>query len=117
MIKATIHLTRRTALSTQDDVISIQQCRDNVDLFSVYFKTPEIEKKRLFVATRSHVMNYIEDILSSLEHDNDPFEHVQVETAIHPVILYHTLAMDDEKIRDRILDMINMSLRTKVETA
>lgn len=83
-------------------------------MVSVYFKTPEFEKKKKFITTESRVIDYIEDILSSLEHDSDPFEDVQIETAIHPVILYHVTDMEDANIRDRVLGMIRMALRMKV---
>lgn len=115
MLKVTVRLTRSSHRS-QDDIINISEVEDTRDLFSVSYKTPDFESKKVFVTTESRVLDYIEDILASLEHDSDPFEHVQVDTAIHPAILYHTSVMDDEETRDHIVQMIRMAMRTDVES-
>jgi hypothetical protein len=117
MLKATIHLTRETNRPSEDDVISISEVEDTRDLFSVTFRTPDFSKKKVFVTTEARVLDYIEDILSSLEYDSDPFQFVQVDSVIHPAILYHTSDLDDGEIRDRIVGMIRMALRTDVESA
>lgn len=117
MLKATVHLTRDTNHPGQDDVISISEVEDTRDLFSVSFKTPDFTRKKVFITTEARVLDYIEDILASLEYDSDPFQFVQVHSAIHPAILYHTSDMDDIEIRTRILAMIRMALRMDVESA
>jgi len=115
MQKASIHLTRMGQASSHDDVITILECEDTRDLFKVIYKTPDYKKRKAFVASEHRVLDYIDDILASMRHDADPFEYAQVDTVIHPPILYHVSDLDDKEVRSLILTVIRTAMRMDVE--
>lgn len=116
MIKASIYITRTNEPSSGDEKITISETEDSRDLFKVVYKTPEFRARKAFVTTESRVLDYVEDILESLQHDTDPFEYIQVDTIIHPPILYHISDLDEKGIRKLILGMIQTAMRMDVES-
>ena len=109
--------TRRDLGESNDDAILITAHPDVPDIFEVLYRSPEVKMDRKFHASRSGVLDYIEDTLTSMRHDMDPFESIQVLTSIHPSVLYHVSDMDESVTRDLILKMIGDSLRRSVTCA
>jgi hypothetical protein len=60
----------------------------------------------------NEVLTYIRNLLCTLEHDTDPYEHVQLTTAIHPAILFHVSDMDKFEVRDKFESLLKRLLRT-----
>jgi hypothetical protein len=114
MIRTTLYLTRRDAGQDQDDAIYISTNGESRELFDVVYRTPELKKAKTFTTTESHVLDYVADILRALSSDTDPFENVQLTTAIHPSIFYHVSDMDSSTVRGDILSMIQTALRMNV---
>lgn len=115
MIKAEIFLTRPGG-GSGDDIIKISECSASHHLFGVTYRAPDYANRKRFVLSESRVIDYVEDILRSLQHDSDPFEFVQISTPIHPSILYHVSDMDNSATRDLVITMIRMAMRADVET-
>lgn len=115
MIKTTLYLTRSGKGRAHDDVIQVSENGESRDLFDVRFTTPELRKSKTFTFTESKVMDYISDILRALPIDMDPFENVQLTTAIHPIIFYHVSDMARPDTRTTVMDMIQTALRTDVQ--
>lgn len=84
---------------------------DSSDMFQVVYTTPELRSSRKFVASFTAVLDYANDILTSMRHDTDPFDQIQVTTSIHPIIMYHVSDMDESDTRDMIMNMLRDSLR------
>ena len=84
------------------------------DLFRVTFLAMEMKKPNQFFATRHWSIDYVSEVLHTLMHDSDPFESLQVETAIHPAILYHVIDMDEHHIRRLVEDTIDSVLRRTI---
>lgn len=109
MIKATLFLTHAT---NSDDIIMIKEM--SAGLYELTYEPNDSDKHRTFLLSHIDTMSYISDIMKSLDHDVDPFVHVQVTTAIHPSILYNAADLADSRVRHGVEDMINMALRTPV---
>jgi hypothetical protein len=109
-----MHLTRTGKTSTDDDKIIIQRNLQYSNLFNVTYSTPELKMARTFTADESKVMDFFGDILASLPYDHDPFEEVQVSTAIHPNIMY-AVANIGCHVRSIILDTLRFALRADIK--
>ena len=110
----TLLFTRQNQPSNQDDKITVTTHPDSSDMFQVTYSTPELRTAKKFVASFTAVLDYANDILTSMKHDTDPFERIQVGTSIHPLVLYHVADMDDFATRDTIMNMLRDSLRFSV---
>lgn len=108
--------TRKNHNSHHDDKIIVRTHERSHDVFEVTYSSPELRLDRQFSASLSSVIHYIEDSLTSMRHDIDPFENIQVTTSIHPSVLYHVSDMDESSVRDLILNMLRDSLRFDVST-
>lgn len=84
---------------------------DSSEIYRIVYLTPELQTTKRFLATSSQVLSYVEDILTSMRYDVDPFENIQVSTAIHPIVMYHVSDMDESSTRDLILNMLRDSMR------
>jgi len=114
MINAELLFVRTNGRPSQDDKITVSRVVPGADLFTVTYSTPEFKHKKEFVTDARKVCRYIEDTLTSMRHDIDPFENVQVNTTIHPAILYHVSDLDCCNVRDLIMDMIYDALNFHV---
>lgn len=117
MIRATLIITRKDKAAAFDDKVVISQSSESSEVYSVSYSTPELRSVRAFSATYNSVLQYVEDILTSLKYDTEPFEYVQVYTAIHPSVMYHVVDVDDSDARRVILNQIRDSMRFNVQTA
>ena len=113
MHRATIRFVRDGSDEREDDILRIFDTDCN-DLFRITFCASEMKNPNQFFATRHHVLQYVSELLLTLTHDTDPFESLQVETAIHPSILYHVVDMDEYNVRSLVEDTIDSVLRRTV---
>ena len=114
MYTATLHLTRTGKTSSSDDKIVIQHNLQHANLFDVTYSTPELKMARRFTVDETKVMDFLSDVLESLPYDHEPFEELQVSTAIHPNILY-AVANIGVHIRSIILNTIRFALRADIK--
>jgi len=115
MLKATLYVQRTNAPSVDnDDIIRLYDDDENRDMVRVVYSTPELRKGTAIYVPAPKAMAYIGDLLKTLRHDSQPFEYVQVTTAIHPSILYHVSEMDSCEVRHLIEDTVEMALRSTV---
>jgi hypothetical protein len=115
MHKATLFIHRKgDTQGAQDDVIHMSESDMMHDTVEIVYKSPDLRKAKRVILTTSKALAYLGDVLKSFQHDNDPFEYVQVSTVIHPSVLYHTSDLDDCRVRHLIEDMVEMALRQPV---
>jgi len=101
--------------TTSDDVLLIYSTT-SPDKFKLIFKPYEYKQYRNeFYMTITETIRYIHDFFQTLQYDIDPFSSIQVDTAIHPSILFHPSDFDNASSRERIEKMISTSLRTDVK--
>ena len=106
--------TRRGKGCAHDDRIFVSPHEDSRDIFEVKYHNPETKKDKMFLASFSGVLSYIEDTLTSMRLDVDPFEHIQLNSVIHPAVLFHVADMSEYENRDNILNMVRDSMRFSV---
>ena len=111
MHTATIHLTRPNKSSAQDDKIVISRIPKCPEMYRVTYITPEFASNRQFISSYSSVLQYVEDILLSLQYDTDPYDQVQTYTAIHPCVLYNVADMSDCCVRRTIVSQFRDAMR------
>ena len=111
MVSFTLLFTRKDKGSAHDDKIIVSRHEECSDIFDVVYRSPELRSDRKFIASFSGVLSYVEDVLTSMRHDIEPFENIQMMTVIHPSVLYHVSDMDESMVRDLILNMARDSMR------
>ena len=113
MNKCTIRLLRKG--STNDDMIQVFEDADFDEMYRITFQAPDLKRVSEFYLDGGRTLDYISTVLKSLSYDIDPFEKVQVETVMHPAVLYHILDMGDRDVRRMIEDIVASALRRPVE--
>ena len=116
MIRATVLITRKDKGSAFDDKITVSQTSESSEVYSVSYYSPELRSTKTFSASYTSVLQYVEDILTSLKYDTEPFAYVQVYTAIHPSVMYDVVDVDDCDARRVILNQIRDSMRFNVHS-
>lgn len=114
MNKATLRLIRKSGGSRNDDVIRIFEDEECPEMYRVTFRaadTRSAPRTTTFYMEHKTLMTYIADVLESLSQDIDPFTCIQVETAIHPVVLHRVDCTLDCRL---IEDTISTALRRVV---
>ena len=117
MILARLYLTTR--VPGRDDIIDMETS-DYADAIPDMVKltyTPHDLKKTTytFQLSRRRVLSYVRSVLDSLALDTDPFEQVQVTTAISPSVMYHVSDMSNRDILDNIETILDTVLQVKVD--
>lgn len=113
MLKAKLFFTRR---SGPDDIIQIFDDEIYFEMVRVVYTPGDHTKKsNEFHMTRSATMNYISTIFKSMEEDTDPFEYVQIQTAIHPSIMVSVADVSERGPRWRLEDMVEQAITANVE--
>lgn len=115
MLCFSLLFTRSGETARSDDKIFVSSYEGSREIFEVKYFTPELRTGRRFLASFSGVLHYIEDTLVSMRNDTDPFESIQVNTSIHPAVLFHISSLDESPNRDLIMNMVRDSLWFNVE--
>ena len=99
----------------QDDIIQFFDDETHADMVRVVYTPQEhTEKSNEFYLTRRAALLYASQVLKSMAYDNDPFEYVQIQTAIHPSVMY-PIGDISGQARYLLEDMIEQSLSTNVD--
>jgi len=112
MQKVKLYFTRRTG---SDDIIQMYDDDTHVDMVRLVY-TPGDHTKRSheFYMTTRDVLSYVRNILNAMNNDVDPFEFVQIQTAIHPSIMFSAIDVGCRRIQDTLDDMIFQAIRVNV---
>lgn len=103
--------TRRNKGSDEDDDVRITAVEGCPEMYTIVYMSPEYRNSRCFTASYSSTLQYIEDIFVSLEYDTDPFDMVQLMTAIHPSVMYHVVDMSEYDVRRILMNQIRDAMR------
>jgi hypothetical protein len=115
MYTVVLRLTRtKEPEASNDDKIIVQHNVQYFNLFDVTYTTPELKVARKFTADESDVMDFFSDILRGVQTDTDPFEFVQISSAIHPNFIFKVREFDCS-IRCNIMNMIRFALRADIK--
>jgi hypothetical protein len=114
MTKVTLRFLRSGSTSSaEDDVLRVSD--DSDGLYRVSFQALGMKKASVFYLNRDDTLDYISTILKTLTYDTAPFHELQVDTILHPSVLYHVSDLDNRDARSLVLDTISDTLRTEVE--
>jgi hypothetical protein len=113
MQKVKLYFTRRNG---SDDIIQMYDDETHVDMVRIVY-TPGDHTKRSheFHLTSRDVLSYVGNILKAMNNDVDPFEYVQIQTAIHPSIMFSAMDVGCRRVQDVLDDMIFQAIRVNVE--
>ncbi len=113
MQKVKLFFTRRHGA---DDIIQIYDDESYVDMVRlVYTPGDHTKKSNVFYMTTRDVLSYVGNIFRSMSHDVDPFEYLQIQTAIHPSIMFSAMDLSSHRVQDLLDDMIFQAMRVNVE--
>jgi hypothetical protein len=116
-----IHLTRPDGAVKDDDLISFHTVPENPDFIKVtveYAAAGTAEKSGFsnsFTVTRAGAYDYTMTVVGSLIRDDDPFENVQLNSAMFPSVIYRVEHLEDPDVRSAIQDIVWASLNTTVQ--
>ena len=111
MLKATLYFVNK---NNEDDIVRIFDDDVHNDMYRVVFKADGMEGLNEFHINYRDLQDYISDMLKATQNDTDPYEYIQVMTAIHPTIMYHTSELDKREVRWQIEDMVSLACRSTV---
>jgi hypothetical protein len=113
MLKVKLFFTRRNG---DDDIVQMYDDETHVDMVRVVYTPGDHTKKsNVFHLTTRDVLSYVDNIFKAMDHDTDPFEFVQIQTAIHPSIMFSAMDLSSRRIQDTLDDMIFQAIRVNVE--
>ena len=108
--KVTLRFQRKSGLPPTDDVLRIMDDDEYHDTYQVDFNPGNGRGQYRYFLTRPALLDYIADILRTMPHDADPFEYLQIDTQMHPTVLYHVSDLDDPMVRHLIEDTVETAL-------
>lgn len=108
--KVTLRFQRKSGTASTDDVLRISDDDEYHETYKVEFNPGNGASQYRYYLTRGPLMDYIAGVLRTMPFDADPFEYLQVDTQMHPTVLYHVSDLDDREIRHLIEDTIETAL-------
>ena len=113
MQKVKLFFTRRAG---EDDILQMFDDDTHVDMVRlVYTPGDHTKKSNEFYLTSRDVLPYVANIARAVSHDVDPFEYLQLQTAIHPSIMFSVMDLSSRRVQDLLDDMIFQAIRVNVE--
>jgi hypothetical protein len=113
MLKVKLFFTRRNG---DDDIVQMYDDETHVDMVRVVYTPGDHTKKsNVFHLTTRDVLSYVDNIFKAMSNDVDPFEFMQIQTAIHPSIMFSAMDLSSRRIQDTLDDMIFQAIRVNVE--
>lgn len=97
-----------------DDVLTMRDDNWHQDLLRVRFAPCELDSHNEVYLDRESAIEHLSTILKTLPYDADPFEFLQVETGIHPTVLYRVSDLKDRSLRYLLEDIVGNALRRDV---
>jgi hypothetical protein len=113
--KVTIRMVYEGKGTEKDDIIRIYEDEEYEEMFRVLYTPSGAKKASQFFFTRSKVLDYISDLIISLEYDTDSCDWVQVDTVIHPSVMYHVSDLANSSIRHHLVNGAESAMRANVE--
>lgn len=113
MIKVKLYFTRTAGA---DDILQIFETEEYFDMAKiVYTPGDHAKKSNVFYMSRGDVLRYVSTIFKSMDNDTDPFEYVQIESAIHPSVMIPIVDLAERETRWQLEDMVEQALYANVE--
>lgn len=116
MNRCTIRFLRKqSSPASEDDILNVVEDTTSDTYYRLTFRPWDLKKAAEFYLDTEDTLDYIRTLLRTLTYDTTPFEEIQVDTVIHPSILYHVSDLDNYDIRRDVMNTIGDALRHDVE--
>jgi hypothetical protein len=113
MLKVKLFFTRRQG---EDDILQIYDDETYFEMGRVVYTPGDHAKKsNEFYLPRRDILRYVSTIFKSMETDTDPFEFVQIQSAIHPSVIVPIADVSERQTRYQMEDMVEQALYANVE--
>jgi hypothetical protein len=113
MLKVKLFFTRRQGA---DDIIQIYDDDTYFEMAQVVYTPGDHTKKsNSFYLPRADVLKYVSTMFKSMQTDNDPFDYVQIQSAIHPSVMVSVADVSERQTRYQLEDMVEQALYANVE--
>jgi hypothetical protein len=115
-----LYLTRADASARDDDSIvfnTVPGLPDMIKVVVTYAATGTQENSSFsnsFVVSRSGAYDYVMSLVGSILRDTDPFENLQISSAMFPSVIYAVDELEDDDIRAAIQDIVYATLNTTI---
>ena len=115
-----LHLIRPDTDACDDDRVhfeNVPSLPDMVKIHVIYADTGTELKSgftRSFVVARANAYEYAMTLVGSLIRDDDPFEKLQVSSAIFPTVLYRVEDLNDDDVRTAIQNIVYSTFNTSI---
>lgn len=113
MLKVKLFFTRKQG---EDDIVQIYDDDTYFEMAQVVYTPGDHAKKsNSFYLPRADVLKYVSTMLKSMQTDTDPFEYVQLQSAIHPSVMVSVADVSERQTRYQLEDMVEQALYANVE--
>ena len=115
-----LHLIRPDADAEDDDVISFRNIPELPDMVKItveYAATGTTENtgfSNSFVLPRAGAYDYAMTVIGSLVKDDDPFEKLQISSAMFPSVIYRVENLDEWEVRTAVQDIVYSTFNTTI---
>jgi hypothetical protein len=111
----TLHFIRKGSANdeTMDDVLKLINTRYH-RMFRLTFSPGDGARRYDSYLTNTRAYDHVRSVLSSLNHDDVPFESVQVTTALQPSCMYHVSQLVDRDVIGGIMEAVYTALNEPV---
>lgn len=108
-----LHITRDDE-PTHDDVITFQTNPLTPDMVEVVSKFKDVRYHYRCTLPRSRCAAYARTVIRSLSEDAEPFDRVQVNSALFPAAMFEVSSLWRASVSDAIDDMLYVTFDTVV---
>jgi hypothetical protein len=117
MLKLTLRFQRKTGGPTTDDILTVYDDDEFYEMQRIEYKPGEYSRRQFqYFLEQEHTLEYLADLLKMLTLDADPFEYIQIDTPMHPSVLYHISELDTRETRWFLEDIFKTVLRRPIRT-
>ena len=97
--------------TTPDDILRITPSKVSARFYNMSYTDNNSVVKCEYTATESEIFDYIDSMFVLMQHDEDPFVQLQLQSPIFPSILLDVKSMADSTIQDAFYTVVRNTLR------
>jgi hypothetical protein len=116
MMLLSIQITRDDENESRDDIIRIRTVEDMPDIVSVKakFRNNAEDVENQFYLPRGAAIDYVNTLIGSIQCDNEPFDSVQLNSAMFPSVMYRVSDLNEDSVRSSIQNIVYSTFNTTV---
>ena len=95
----------------KDDSLSIVPCKVTDRMFKLVYRDMNNHIRTESICSEHDIYNYLENVFSLLNVDQDPFNYVQITPPGFPPVMLKTTSLTDYSVRDAVTSVVKNTLR------